>query len=165
MRSLWKPLVIAASMLALAVAAAPFPGPVRAAPEDEISLLQTLAAWQYPGTDIHGAQGSDGGYPGMPSVKLKAVLTTPDPIEKVIAFYTEKLGTGEPGARAEASEVKQGEAKAVSVQDDSRGRPVTLRVFAVHKADSSTTLVISRAEGEKATHIAWSHYLRFPRDR
>ena len=51
--------------------------------------------------------------------------------------------------------------KAVSIQDDSDGRPLTLRVIVVIKADTTTTLVISRAKTEKETHIAWSHYRRF----
>ena len=50
--------------------------------------------------------------------------------------------------------------KSVSIQDDSQGRTVAIRVIVVHKAGTSTTLVISRANDEKETHIAWSHYIR-----
>ena len=77
-----------------------------AAPQEQITLMQTLAAWKYPDTQMpNGASMSDGGSPGVQSVKCAAVLTTPDPIDKVIAFYTEKLGPGE--------------ARSVAVQDDS----------------------------------------------
>jgi hypothetical protein len=128
-----------------------------------MTLLRTLAEWKYPGSDLpSGATMSDGGNPQLQSVKCKAVLTTPDPIEKVIAYYAEKFGTGESSDRqAGKAEVKKGEARSVSVQDDSQGRPVMLRVFVVNKADTATALVISRAQGEKETHIAWSHYRRF----
>jgi hypothetical protein len=56
--------------------------------------------------------------------------------------------------------VKNADAKAVSIQDDSQGRPLTLRVIVVAKADTTTTLVISRADQEKETHIAWLHFMR-----
>ncbi len=135
-----KPLALAGLFLALSLAA-------HAAPPGQISLMQTLAAWKYPDSQMpNGASMSDGGSPGIQAVKCAAVLTTPDPIDKVIAFYAEKLGPGE--------------ARSVAVQDDSKGRPVTLRIFVVNRADTSTTLAISRAEGEKETHIAWSHYIR-----
>ena len=92
----------------------------------------------------------------------QAVLTTPDPIEKVAKFYSEKLGTpSAKGGQNARAEVKEADAKAVSTQDDSEGRPVTLRVIVVSKADTTTTLVISRANSETETHIAWSHYRRF----
>jgi hypothetical protein len=145
-----KPLALAGLFLAFATLVAR--SNVAATPQEQISLMQTLAAWKYPDTQMpNGASMSDGGNPGVQSIKCAAVLTTPDPIDKVIAFYTEKLGPGE--------------ARSVAVQDDSKGRPVTLRVFVVNKADTSTTLAISRAEGEKETHIAWSHYIRLGGDR
>src|ERR1700734_2098028 len=66
-------------------------------PDQERSLLQTLAKWQYPAsTMLDGASMSDGGNPTLQSVKCKSILTTPDPIDKVIAYYSEKL---EPPAR------------------------------------------------------------------
>ena len=143
--------------------AAPLLIRAQAAPPEQMTLLGTHAEWKYPGSNLpSGARMSDGGNPRVQSVKCEAVLTTPDPIEKVIGYYTEKFGTGEPSDR-QAGEAKanKGEARSVSVQDDSKGRPVTLRVFVVNKADTSTALVISRAQGEKETHIAWSHYRRF----
>jgi hypothetical protein len=125
--------------------------------------METLSQWKYPGSNIlGGATMSDGGNPLVQSVRCTAVLTSPDPVEKVIAFYSEKVRVGElPGPQVAKADAKKDEARAVSVQDDSRGRPVTLRVIVVNRVDTATTLVISRAEGEKETHIAWSHYLRF----
>jgi len=146
--------------------AAPRQSPAQAtqdAPPAKMTLLGTLAEWKYPGSKMPGgATMSDGGNPLVPDVLCQAILTTPDPIEKVAKFYSEKVGTppatGGQNARVEA---KEADAKAVSTQDDSEGRPVTLRVIVVNKADTTTTLVISRAKSEKDTHIAWSHYRRF----
>jgi hypothetical protein len=79
----------------------------------------------------------------------------------VIEFSSEKVGKPPaPGRQDARAEVKDADAKSVSTQDDSQGRPVTLRVIVVNKADTSTTLVIGRAEGEKETHITWLHYVR-----
>ncbi len=155
MRRSLKPLAIGGLLLAVATLVGSGFATAHAAPKGEITLMQTLAAWKYPDARMpNGATMSDGGNPLAPSVKCAAVLTTPDPIEKVIVFYAEKLGAGGPVG-----------AKSVAVQDDSRGRPVTLRIFVVNAADASTTLAISRAEGETETHIAWSHHIRFRDDR
>jgi hypothetical protein len=137
-------------------------GPVHAAKGDGVSLLQTLAEWQYPGSRLAGgATMSDGGNPTLQSVKCRAVLTTPDTIEDVITFYSEKFS---PDAKANAKDGKA-PARSVADQDDSLGRSVTVRVFVANTADTATTLVISRADGEKQTHIAWLHYLRLGDNR
>lgn len=141
--------------------------PSKAPDRERVTLLGTLAAWQYPESKIRGgASMSDGGFPGVQSVKCKAILTTPDPFEKVVKFYADKFGT-ESGEAQEANvrKVKETDPKSLSIQDDSEGRPVALHVIVVNKADTSTTLVISRAKGEAETHIAWSHYLRLDHQR
>ena len=153
-------LALVAPAMAAILAAALDRKPARADEPEGRSLLQTLSEWKYPGSNmLGGASMGDGGNPEVQSVKCRANLTTPDPIEKVIAFYAEKLGPARrrPGA---GDEVKDGGARSVSIQDDSQRRPITLRVFAVNTADTSTTLVISRADNEKETHIAWLHYIR-----
>lgn len=156
-------LALGATAMSSALLAIPLLSPAQSTQPARMTLLGTLSEWKYPGSDMpSGAVMSDGGIPRVQSVKCAAVLTTPDPIEKVIGYYAERFGTGEsPDRQAEKAGAKKGEARSVSVQDDSQGRPVTLRVFVVNKADTSTTLVISRADGEKETHIAWSHYRRF----
>lgn len=162
MRSVPTTLTFGGSLVAFAMVASLSLRAVQAAPPDGISLLQSLAEWQYPDSKmLGGASMSDGGNPHVQSAKCAAVLTTPDPVEKVVAYYAEKFAVVEPAAPRPAKEdVKQADAKSVTVQDDSKGRPVAVCVFVVNKADTSTTLVISRAEGEKETHIAWSHYIR-----
>jgi hypothetical protein len=136
--------------------------PAQAAPPAQISLMQTLSAWRYPGsTQLRGASMSDGGNPLVQSIKCQAILTTADPIEKVVAFYQKKVGTpAVTGRPEEKGAVKGADARSVATQDDSAGRPVAVRVIVVNKADTSTTLVISRADAEKETHIAWLHYIR-----
>ena len=122
--------------------------PTRGFPPRSNSLLETIEGWKYPGARLpNGAEVSDGGFSGILSTNSKTVLTTEDPIEKVIAYYTDRL-----------TDAKKHEPGSVAIQDDSKDRPVTLRVFVVHTADYSTTLVISRATGEKETHIAWSQF-------
>ena len=100
---------------------------------------------------------SDGGNRKVQSVNCQAILTTTDSVEKVTKFYSEKFVSrpSEPDAA-----IGQLEAQSVSDQDDSKGRPLQIRVISVNRATTSTTLVISRADGEKLTHIAWSHYMR-----
>jgi hypothetical protein len=142
-------LALAASAGAAFLAMASFLPPARAT-QDKISLMQTISEWKYPGsTQLGGASMSDGGNPEIPDLTCLASFTTPDPVADVVKFYEEKAG-------------KAPESRAVVTQDDSKGRPVAVRIIAVHRADSSNTLVISRGEGEKETHIAWSQYRRLP---
>ena len=129
--------------------------------ERGVSLMGMLAEWQYPGSKFNGATASDGGNPTLQSIKCKAVLTTPDPMKKVIEFYAKKLGLSpDPDARAADGKPASAKARSVTVQDDSKGRPLAIHVIVVHQEKSTTTLVISRSKAESETHIAWSHYLR-----
>lgn len=159
MRRLRTIATLGAITTAIILVAAQLVRPVQATQQTGITLMTVLSEWKYPGSNMpSGASMSDGGNPRLQSIKCRAILTTPDPIEKVIKFYSDKLET--PVAQKTAAEAKDAGAKSVSSQDDSRERAVTLRVIVVNKADTSTTLVISRAEAEKETHIAWLHYMR-----
>ena len=160
MRRLRKILALVAQSTAVLSITALLFSPAHATAPGDVSLMQTLSEWMYPGSNLSGgARVSDGGNPQLLSLKCQAILATPDPIEKVIEFYRKKLET------PASADTKGANAKVVSTQDDSQGRPVTLRVIVVTKVDSSTTLVISRAAGEKETHIAWSHWLRLDAKR
>jgi hypothetical protein len=129
-----------------------------------ITLLGTLEDWKYPGIKMpRGAQISDGGFSGIQSAKLQAVFTTPDSFEKVVSFYENKFGVtaeGKAKPAAKNSDDKPSEPQSVITQDDSKDRPLAMRVFVVNRADTSTTIVVSRATGEKETHIAWSEFIR-----
>jgi hypothetical protein len=156
-----------ATMLLSAFLAAPFFSAVSAIaappPTEPMTLMGTLAEWKYPGSKmLGGASMSDGGDPSVPDVRCQAILTTPEPIDKVTGFYS-KLASKPPdaGKRVAEAETKPTDTQAVGSQDDSKGRPVTLRIIVVNKADTTTTLVISRAANENETHIAWTHYRRF----
>src|SRR3954447_12190249 len=108
--------------------------PGNAPAQGRVTLLGTLSEWQYPGAKLlGGASMSDGGNPLLPSVKCQAILTTADPVEKVAGFYSEKLGSPRaPGRQDAKAEEKGSDVKSVSTQDDSRGRPVALRVIVVN---------------------------------
>lgn len=165
MRTMPTSLALAASVAialwATALAFAPAPAQAKAKAPQGISLMQTLSDWKYPNSNFHGAKMSEGGNPALPSVKCQARLTTSDSFEKVVEFYHHKLdataASAKPVAKDEASPP---EGKSLTTQDDSDGRPVSVRVFTVNKADTSTTLVISRAKDEPETHIAWLHHIR-----
>jgi hypothetical protein len=135
--------------------------PARAAAPGTMSLMQVLSEWKYPDAAMpSGASMSDAGAPGIPAARCQAVLTTPDSLDKVIAFYEEKMKAGGNTAADVAEERKGPRDQSVTVLDDSRGRPVAVRVIAINRRDSSTTLVISRGNGERETHIAWVHHVR-----
>ena len=126
-----------------------------------LTLLGTLAEWQYPNIKMpHGATMSDGGNPATPSTKLQTVMTTPDSFEQVLEFYSKKFGVEQEGEKT-VIEPDAADPKSVTTQDDSQGRPVQVHVFTINKQESSTTLVVSRADGEKETHIVWTHYVPF----
>jgi hypothetical protein len=131
------------------------------APEEEkgVTLLGMLSEHLYPGSKFNGAESSDAAVSDIRSIKSKAVLTTPDSVEKVVAFYLQKLNVDNKGKNLDE---KPGERittkRSVSVQDNSAGRPLTLYIIAITEKGSSTTLVVSRCEGEEATHIAWSNW-------
>jgi len=129
------------------------------APKQTVTLLGMLSEWSYPDSKFNGTEMSDGGVKDIYSIKCKAVLTTSDPAEKVFDFYLKQLKVDSSGKNLVE---KDGERikteRAVTVQDDSIGRPLKLYVISVNEIDWSTTLVISRAEGEETTHIAWSNF-------
>jgi hypothetical protein len=124
-----------------------------------VTLLGMLSEWQYPGSKFNGAESSDAAVRDISSIKSKAVLTTPDSAEKVVDFYRQKLKVD--SADKNLGE-KDGERiatkRSVSIQDNSDGRPLKLYIIAINETGSSTTLVVSRSEGEETTHIAWSHF-------
>ncbi len=100
--------------------------PAQDASQGRVTLLGTLAEWKYPESKmLGGASMSDGGNPSLPSVKFQAILTTDDPVEKVVDFYSRKFETSRAtGLQDVAAQVKAADAKTVSTQDDSDGRPL-----------------------------------------
>lgn len=133
-----------------------------------LSLMSLIAPWQYPGSQTHGASMGDAatvnrsGDRTVQSLLCKAVMTTEDPVPKVVEYYRTKLkkevDLGR-GTRGGESGLESG--RSVLFHEDSKDRPLELHIILVNADKSSTTLVISRAETESETHIAWTHYLRF----
>jgi len=128
-----------------------------AASEERVTLMGSLAEWMYPKSDFGGAEMSDGGNRTLQSVKCQAVLTTGDSFEKVTNYYEQKFVSG---PQVFGAPLKGVIAQSVLTQDDSAKRPVRLRIIVVNRDKTSTTLVISRTQGETKTHIAWSHFVR-----
>jgi hypothetical protein len=96
------------------------------------------------------------------SVLCKTVLTTKDPVDKVIEYYETKLKkAADPKTAKPEGQPGTDPGRSVMFQDDSQGRPLRVHIILVNTENSSTTLVISRAETESETHIAWTHYVRF----
>jgi hypothetical protein len=129
-------------------------------PERGMSLLETLEQWKYPGSRmLGGASMSDGGNPLLQSVKCKATLTTSDAFEKVTTYYAQNNFQTRADREPQGG-VPETDGKSIASQDDSEDRPVKIRVIVVNRANTSTTLVISKATDEKETHISWLHYAR-----
>ncbi len=135
--------------------------------QEPASLLTMISEWKYPDSKMSGASLGDAatmngaGERTVQSVLYKTVLTTKDPMPKVIEYYKNMLMLP-PGSKADNAEAKAVPASGRSVmfQDDSEGRPVAIHVILVNTEKASTTLVISRAATESETHIAWTHYLK-----
>ncbi len=135
--------------------------------EDSPTLLTMIARWQYPDSQMHGATMRDAattnalGDRTLQSVQYKVVLTTKDPLTKVIAYYEAKLPSI---VNVRSSKVGTKPAadpgQSITVHEDSQGRPLTLHIICVNTDKAATTLVISRAENEPETHIAWTHYVK-----
>ena len=100
-----------------------------AASQRKVTLLGTLAAWMYPGSNFVGASMSDGGNRRIQSAKCQAILTTRDSVEKVTKFYSEKFVSGPQDAE---KQVKGADAQSVSTQD-------TLKVAQSSFESSSST--------------------------
>ena len=133
--------------------------------QESRSLLGSLAPWSYPGATMRKAQASDGatvnaaGDRTVPSVRLQALLTTKDPVPKVVEFYRAMLAApAKPTGDATKDKTAAEAGRSVAFQDDSPGRPIELQTILVNTQKTSTTLVISRGAGETETRIRWMQY-------
>lgn len=142
--------------------------------EEPKTLLTMVAEWQYPGSKMKdGATMSDAatvnraGERTVPSTFCTTVLTTKDPLDKIVEYYKAKLkqvDAADPVKREDKAKADDNAAsksgRSVMFHADSQGRPVGIQIIVVNTDKTSTTLVISRAEKESETHIAWTHYIR-----
>ena len=128
-------------------------------PKKQITLMGMLQEWTYPKSKFNGAQMSDAAVSDISAIKSKAILTTPDSVEKVMAFYCKKLNVDEKGKNLDEKEGGRITTdRSVLIQNVSGAPASNLYVIAVNSPKSSTTLVISRAEKSEVTRIAWSNY-------
>ncbi len=129
-----------------------------APPKEQVTLMGMLLEWRYPESKFNGAESSDAAVKGVSAIKSKAILTTPDSVEKVMDFYRKKLNVDGKGKNLGE---KEGERittdRSVVIQDVSGDRS-KLYVIAINGTKASTTLVVSRTKGDEVTRIAWSNF-------
>jgi len=82
-----RSMIAALGVLACAVGFAADP-PV----DKSVTLLGMLSEWQYPSSTFNGTESSDPGVRDISSIKSKALLTTPDSVEKPPCGFDSRLG-------------------------------------------------------------------------
>ena len=132
--------------------------------DEPVTLIGTIVKWQYPDAEIGKSEVSDGatiaadGERTVSSSVLKTTMLTPDPVEKVLAFYRDLL------TRNPASDKRLGigplVGRSVVFSDESDGRPFAFHTIIVNSANTSTTLIITRGKDEEQTRITWKQYLK-----
>lgn len=130
------------------------------------TLLGRFASWRYPnchavdGTMADAATVDANGKRTVPSMVCRVATSTPDPIDKVVEHYRKLLIDDADPSTPRVGLARDGESVSVTALESSAGRPLTIHVFTVVRDNETSTLVISRAEGEDKTHIVWSQYSR-----
>lgn len=137
--------------------------PVSASADEPVTLIGTVVKWRYPAAEIGKSQMSDAatvdadGNRTVPSTVLKTTMVTGDSIDKVLAFYRDLL-TRNPTNDGRLG-IRPNVGRSVVFSDESEGRPFAFHTIVVNSAKSSTTLIITRGQGEEQTHITWKQYL------
>lgn len=132
--------------------------------DEPVKLIGTIVKWRYPDAEIGKSEMSDAatiaadGKRTVPSSMLKTTMTTPDSVNKVLAFYQELL------KRKQTNDEKLGigpkVGRSVVFSDESGGRPFAFHTIVVNAKNSSTTLIVTRGKDEELTRITWKQYLR-----
>jgi hypothetical protein len=150
----------AVALFACSLGAAEEPQPREGLKETRpVTLMGMLSEWTYPESKFGGAQTGDAAVSGVSAIKSQAILTTTDSVDKVMDFYRKKLNVDYDGKNLdEKGSERITTDRSVLIQDVSASRPSSLYVIAINGAKSSTTLVVSRVEGDDITRIAWSNY-------
>jgi hypothetical protein len=106
-----------------------------------------IGVWEYPGAEV-----TDRSIAGPMSA---AMMRCADDVDQVVEFYTSQ--TGIVAARqfeGGQTAYRTADGQRLAAQDQSDDRPVEMCVLVQHTPVYSATVVISRAEGEKETHVA-----------
>ena len=136
--------------------------------EEPILLIGTIVKWRYPEASLGQSQMSDAATVNsqddrtVPSVLLKTTMTTPDSVEKVLAFYQKRLTRNSENDKTLGIAPDTG--RSVLFSDESVGRPFAFHTITVNEADTSTLIIITRGADEKLTHITWKRYVRMKVD-
>ncbi len=130
-----------------------------------MTVEQVSAAWQYPGSMNLSGGGGGGGNSLESEAKAYACAVTKDDFDKVTAYYQKKMGIRPQGIGGNAvvgeAIVRPGDG-AHMILEDSLDRPMKLMVLNRHWQGKSVSVVITRANGESETHIAFSYYEKTP---
>ena len=139
-------------------------GSTTASAEESIRLMGTIVGWRYPDAEIGKAEMADAatmdadGKRTVLSLVMKTTMVTPDPVDKVLAFYQVLL------TRIAANDKKRGIApdagESVVFSDESEGRPFAFHTILVNSEKASTTLIVTRGQEEEQTHSTWKRYLK-----
>lgn len=120
-----------------------------------VTLMGMLSEWLYSDASFNGAESADAMVAEVSSIKSKAVLTTSDSVDDVIAFYLDKLNVDREGTSLDTEDGEPIKTdRAVQIQEVDGA----LFIINVDEPNSSTTLVISRNADDDTTRIAWSNY-------
>lgn len=131
-----------------------------APPKESVTLMGMLLEWRYPESKFNEAELADAAVTDISAIKSKAILTTPHAVEKVLDYYRKKLNVDAEGKNLDEKDGQRITTdRSVLIQDVSGDRS-NVYVIAINELKSSTTLVVSRADGEDVTRIAWSNYRR-----
>jgi hypothetical protein len=136
---------------------------VTASAEEPMTLIGTIAKWQYPDADINKSEMSDAatiaadGERIVPSTVLKTTMSTVDAVDKVLESYRALLTRNPVNDSKLGTDATTG--RSVIFSDESEGRPFEFHTILVNSANSSTTLIITRGKDEGRTHITWKQYL------
>jgi hypothetical protein len=130
--------------------------------------------WKYPGCSAHDSSQGGGGKIGSAIVSPHycLVMTTPDDYEAVLKFYADKTGipslvAGTGGGSRGSFDSKTGSLETWFVLNDSlspegpnRSRTVKAKMFGKSTPTYDLTILVSRANDEKHTHIVLAYYPR-----
>src|SRR5437879_1412839 len=126
-----RPLMFRASTLTLVLSLALLASATLCYAQAPPSLMTLIAQWQYPDSKMNGATMSDAatlngaGERTVQSIQYKTVLTTKDPLPKVLEYYKSKLMPTAGSKTAKPQEKTAAESgRSVTSHEDSEGRPV-----------------------------------------
>ncbi len=142
-------------------------------PDDPWAKMLSWEEWKYPNSQVFSNLSGGGGSTEKIQVGPTSVVVmlTPDDYEKVLEFYAAKFGakiltsysgSGPIGFVGNDQIVGGHVVSDVTRSPDDGGpgreRPVKIKMLARRTSEYDLTLVISKSEGEKMTHIMLAYF-------